>query len=293
MPCTLLENKRTTYHFQAGIIVSLFCFIVLSSCNNDKIVASVGEVELTENDAFILMQHAGLSIDSINDYKAFVNQWVENEVFKAEMKQKYPNDAWRLITLRSESFKGDLAQYYLEEIELKKQLDTIVTADEVVNYYNEHKDEFILHDYIVKALYIKIPAEVDFKPKKIHQTYLLKNDKDIIEVNSYAKLYAANFYYNDSTWIYFDELAKDIPLTKYNVDNIILNRTKTYFSDENYTYFLNIIDFKLKDEAPPVDFLQNEIKSIIVANRLHTLKEKNESVLIQRLKKNYEINIHI
>ena len=256
-------------------------------------MASVGDVELTENDAYILMQHAGLSMDSTSQYKAFLEQWVANEVYKAEIKEKYPEDVWRLINLRSESFKGDLAQFYLEETELRKQLDTIVTIAEVQNYYENHKDEFILHDYIVKALYIKIPVEVDFKEKKLNQTYLLKNDKDIIEVNSYAKLYAANFYYNDSTWIYFDELAKDIPLAKFNVDNIILNRTKTYFSDENYTFFLNIIDYKLKDEAPPVDFLQNEIKRIIVANRLHQLKEKNESSLIQRLKKKYEINIHL
>ena len=38
----------------------------------------------------------------------------------------------------------------------------------------------------------------------------------------------------------------------------------SYFSDDDYTYFLNIIDFNLKDEAPQVDFIQNEIKSIIV-----------------------------
>ncbi len=288
-----MEIRKNTYHFQAGILVSLFCLIVLSSCNNDKIVASVGDVQLTENDAYILMQHAGLSMDSANHYKDFVEQWVAYEVYKAEIKEKYPEDVWRLINLRSESFKGDLAQFYLEETELRKKLDTVVTNDEIKNYYDNHKDEFILHDYIVKALYIKIPVDIDFKTKKLNQTYLLKNDKDIIEVNSYAKLYAANFYYNDSTWIYFDELAKDIPITKYNVDNIILNRTKTYFSDEKYTYFLNIIDYKLKDEAPPVDFLQNEIKSIIVANRLHELKEKNESTLIQRLKKKYEIDIRI
>ena len=114
-----------------------------------------------------------------------------------------------------------------------------------------------------------------------------------MEVNSYAKLYAVNFYYNDSAWVYFNELTKDIPLTKYNVDNIVLNRSKTYFSDEEYTYFLNIIDFTLKDDAPPVDFLKNEIKSIIVANRLQILKEKNESKLIQRIKKKYEITNHI
>jgi len=285
-----LVNNLKPYYFQAGILVSLFCLLLLASCSgNDKVIASVNDSELTENDAFILMRHAGLNFDSIADKNEFVDQWIENEVFKAEMKELYPEE-WKLIQLRASNYSGDLAKFYLEENELKKQLDTIVSMNEITEYYNSHKDEFVLHDYIVKAMYLKIPKGIDFKAKNIQQKYLLKNDKDIIEVNSYAKLYAVNFYYNDSAWVYFNELTKDITLTKYNTDNIVLNRTKTYFSDDDYTYFLNIIDFNLKDEAPPVDFLQNEIKSIIVANRLQILKEKNESKLIQRIKKKYEIS---
>lgn len=285
----MVSNSKP-YYFQAGIIVSLFCLLLFTSCSdNEKVIASVEDVELTENDAFVLMRHAGLNIDSLAERNAFIDQWIENEVFKAEMKELYP-DEWKLIQLRASGYAGDLAKFYLEENELKKKLDTIVSINEITAYYNTHKDEFILHDYIVKAMYLKIPKEVDFKAKDIQQKYLLKNDKDVIEVNSYAKLYAVNFYYNDSAWVYFNDLTKDIPLTKYNTDNIVLNRTKTYFSDDEYTYFLNIIDYNLKDEAPPVDFLQNEIKSIIVANRLQVLKEKNESKLIQRIKKNYEIS---
>lgn len=285
-----MVNNLKPYYFQAGILVSLFCLLLLASCSgNDKVIASVNDSELTENDAFILMRHAGLNFDSIADKNEFVDQWIENEVFKAEMKELYPEE-WKLIQLRASNYSGDLAKFYLEENELKKQLDTIVSMNEITEYYNSHKDEFVLHDYIVKAMYLKIPKGIDFKAKNIQQKYLLKNDKDIIEVNSYAKLYAVNFYYNDSAWVYFNELTKDITLTKYNTDNIVLNRTKTYFSDDDYTYFLNIIDFNLKDEAPPVDFLQNEIKSIIVANRLQILKEKNESKLIQRIKKKYEIS---
>lgn len=282
-----------TYLYQAGIFVSLFCLILLSSCsNNDKVIASVGDVELTENEAYILMKNAGLSMDSVSDLKMFVDEWIESEVYKSELKNTDP-EKWKLTQLRSQLYSGDLAKFYIEELELKKQLDTVVKQSEIQAYYDSHKDEFVLHDYIVKAMYLKIPKEVDFKKKDIQQKYLLKNDKDVIEINSYAKLYAENFYYNDSIWVYFNELTKDIPITKYNIDNIVLNRTKTYFSDDEYTYFLNIIDYKLKDEAPPVDFLQNEIKSIIVANRLQTLKEKNESKLIQRIKKKYEIINHL
>lgn len=288
-----LAIKRFTYHFQAGIVVSLFCLITLLSCQGKgEIVAQVDDIELSENEAYVLMKYFGFDPDNQEEYRAFLNNWCENEALKAEMKENYPED-WELVRLRSESFSGELALYYLQEIELKKDLDTVVGQDEIQQYYESHTDEFILHDYIVKALYLKIPAELDFQEEEVHLNYLLKNDKDLTEINSYAKLYAENYYFNDSTWNYFNKIASDIPATKYNVDNIVLNRTKTYFSDDEYTYFVNIIDYKLKDEAPPVDFLQQEIKNIIVGNRLQELIEKNESKMIQRIKEKHEITIHI
>jgi hypothetical protein len=273
-------------------MASLFCFYSLVSCSeNESVLAKVDTVELTENDAQILMTHLGYNAQNKEEYNKFIEEWCENEAFKNELKLEYP-ESWNLIKLRSELFSGELAKYHIEEIELKKLLDTFVSQAEIEKYYNSQKDEFILHDYIVKALYLKIPKNLDFKSKNVHLSYMLKNDKDLLEVNSYAKLYAEDYYFNDSTWEYFQVLTKDIPLAKYNIDNIVLNRTKTYFSDDNFTYFLNVIDFKLKDEAPPIDFLQKEIKEIIIASRLQDLKTKNENKLIQRIISKHEIIIN-
>jgi hypothetical protein len=286
-----LANKINIYRIQAGIFVSLFCFALASCGEKDKTVAKVGDIELKESEAVVLMEHYDLDINKESEYKAFLKEWCNQEVYKQELKQNHP-EQYELVRLRADGFQSELAKYYLEEISLKKKLDTIVSKKEMEDFYNEHKEEFILHDYIVKALYLKIPKSVDFKEKKIHQKFMLKNDKDLNEINSYSKLYAENFYFNDSSWIYFTELSEDIPLTKYNVDNIVLNRTKTYFSDEDHTYFLNIIDYKLKDEAPPLDFLRDQIREIIVTKRLQQLKDKNGPKLLKEIKSKYEITIN-
>lgn len=236
------------------------------------------------------MKHQGLNYDNKQERKTFVRQWTEQELYRQELKTNHP-DEWRLVELRASEYEGDLSKYYLEEIYIQEKLDTIVSKEELKAYYEAHQDEFLLNDYIVKALYLKIPKELDFKADNVQTSYLLKNDKDLAEINSYAKLYAQNYYFDDSAWVYFDELAKDIPLEKYNVDNIVLNRTKTYFSDDNHWYFLNIIDYKLKDEAPPLEFLEDRIRNIIVSQRLNDIREKSESKLLKELKKKHEINI--
>lgn len=285
-----MVNSQTKYLFQAGILVGLFCFLTACSEEN-KVVARVGETELLESDVHVLMKHKGYDSKDKEEYREFISEWCENEIFNQELKITDP-DKWKLIQLRSQMYQGDLSKFYLEEIKIKKALDTIVSLEESQAYYDSHKDEFILNDYIVKALYLKIPKDLDFKEEEVHLNYLLKNDKDLAEINSYAKLYAENYYFDDSAWVYFDKITEDIPLTKYNIDNIVLNRTKTYFSDEEHWYFLNIIDYKLKDEAPPLDFLKDQIQGIIVSKRLNDLREKSEVNLIKELKKKHEVTIY-
>ncbi|MFZ9028296.1 MAG: hypothetical protein ACO2Z9_04730 [Crocinitomicaceae bacterium] len=254
-------------------------------------IATVGEGELYEHDLYLLMKNQGLNPDDTASRTDFILNWIDQQVYLAELKANYP-DEYHTVELRSNQFAADLAKYELEEIILRQQLDTVVTEEQLLSYYNDHAEEFALPDYLVKGLYLKIPKEADFKTKKINRHYLLKNDKDIVQVDSYAKLYALNYYYNDSSWIYFSEFAKDLPVKKYNRDNIVLNRTKTYFSDDEYTYFLNILDFKLKDEAPPMEFLRSEIKDIIIAKRLQELKDKREIKILEKLKDNHEISLN-
>ncbi len=187
---TVLANRKNTYLKQAGFVVSLFCFLV-SCSDSDTILATVGEAELTENDAFVLMKHRGLDYNDKKERRAFLEDWCHEEIYKKELQENHPKD-WKLVQLRSNAYAGDLAQYYLEEIQVRKMLDTLVSDEELQAYYDAHQDEFLLNDYIVKALYLKIPKELDFKEEDVHINYLLKNDKDLSEVNSYAKLYAEN-----------------------------------------------------------------------------------------------------
>lgn len=267
--------------------------IAFTSCqNNDKVLAQVNEAQLTESQARLFMEEVGLDFSSKEEKKQFALDWINRQVFLEELNKTSPSKA-DLVTVKADQYKSELAKYYIEQDFILQELDTIVKQEELESYFEEHKTDFTLNDYIVKALYLKIPKGLDLSETSIKSDYLLKNDKDPLEVISFAKLYAENFFYNDTTWTYFSEISKDIPQTKYNKDNVVLNRTKTYFSDDQYTYFLNIIDFKLSDAVPPLDFVKDQIREVIVMNRLQKLKEKNASKWLQTIKKKNEIKLNI
>ena len=183
---------------------------------------------------------------------------------------------------------GDLSRFYLEENYIQKQVESTINDSVINDYFEKHKQEFSLNDYIVRALYKKVPKEAP-NQDQLRQHYLLKKDKDYSKVISYAKLYAENFYYDDSTWIYFDELTKDAPTEKIKKDSIVPQRIKTYFSDGEYVYYLNIIDYKFKDATPPMDFLKPMIEQLLIAQKMNELKDKKGSSFIHKLKQKHEI----
>lgn len=246
--------------------------------------------ELKKKEAETLMDHLGYDINNKTDWQLFLENWVKFEVYRQELKQVDP-DKSAIVQFKGESFMGELSGFYLEEAMILTKLDSIVSDKEIQTYYDKNKNSFVLQDYLVKALYIKIPKGIDIE-QKIREVYVLKNDKDLTKLNSYAKLYAENFYFDDEQWVYFTELTKDIPLKQLNRDNLVLNRTKTYFSDEEFTYFINIIDFKLKDETPPLDFLRDQIREIILSERINRLREQLGTQLYNDLKQKHAITIH-
>jgi hypothetical protein len=286
----LVSNPNRSFK-QADIYVSLFCLFLLFSCSTkDQVVAEVNDKELTKKEAETLMDHLGYDINNKTDWQMFLDNWVKFEVYRQELKQVDP-DKSAIVQLKGESFMGELSGFYLEEAMILSKLDSIVKDKEIQTYYDKNKNSFVLQDYLVKALYLKIPKGTDIE-QKIREVYVLKNDKDLTKLNSYAKLYAENFYFDDEQWVYFTELTKDIPLKQLNRDNLVLNRTKTYFSDEEFTYFINIIDFKLKDDTPPLEFLRDQIREIILSERINRLREQLGTQLYNDLKQKHAITIH-
>ncbi len=251
----------------------------------------MNEHELTEADAKVLMSHLGYDFAKPEDLLAFVDKWVEAMVMQDENEEVEPLKA-KVADYRASLFKGELSQYFLTEKELMKSVDSTATDEELKDYYQSHIDEFELQDFIVKALFIKLPKAAP-KLDEIKEAYLLKNDKDIARIESYAKLYADDFYFDDENWIFFQEIRKKMPSRSINTDNIVLNRSKTYFESDDNIYFINVLDYTLKSESPPFEFVQDQIKERLIGQRMNAKRTEVEKKLITRLKNKHDIKINL
>ena len=278
-------------HRISGIVLFVGTLLFLQSCSNDDLLAKVNDHELTENDAEMLMNNLGYDSKKKEDRTVFVDKWVDAMLMQDEIAESNEKMA-KVADFRASLFKGELANYFLAEEQLIKSIDTVATEKELKDYYEKHKNEFELQDFIVKALFIKLPVDAP-KMDEIKDAYLLKNDKDIARIESYAKLYADDFYFDDQNWIFFQEIRGKMPSRSINSNSIVLSRSKTHFEADGFVYFINVLDYKLKSESPPFDFIKDQIRERLIGQRMNAKRTEVEKKLNERLKNKHEITINL
>lgn len=265
-------------------------FVTLSllhvSCGVDEqvdkgvVLASVNDVELTEKEMLYHMPEGLSEEDSMLFVEKFVDQWIEEQVVYQKAKEVLPEKAQN-VDYQLEDYKRSLLIYTYEQFYIQDRLDTAVAFADIESYYNENQEDFILKDYIVKAVYAKYtPNTPDLD--KVTQWYKFKAENDWISLQSHANLYSIKFFNDTSKWVYFDEILNEVPLTDFNKETFIRKKKNITFEDEEgMIYYLNVLDSKLQDETSPLAFEKDKIRGILLNIRMNELRKelKNELIL--------------
>jgi len=195
--------------------------------NNRKKVVSINGTILYENELINDIPSGLLEEDSINFINQYINNWIKDQLVLKKAEDLLPEHV-KNINNKVKKYRNSLITYEYEQIYIKKRLDTIINDEEIEDYYNDHSDDFILKDYIVKCMYLKINKNAPDQ-KNLKKYYLLNNEEDELFLRTYSLKHAIEFYYNNEEWVYYDEILKKIPLQDFNKKKIHSKKEKTNF----------------------------------------------------------------
>ena len=219
-----------------------------------------------------------------------IDLWVNQQLIQLEIQNKLPE------VNKIQALKIDQELYYMQLFELEnayiqEHIDSVVTIEQIEEYYTDHREKYKSSSYVVKALYIKVPDTLAQK-ETLRSVFMLKNDKDFDEVKKYGNLYATNFYLAKDKWIYFDDLVKEIPMSQQQKKKLILNRGEATFELDGYTYFINVIDYRSKRISSPLEVEKSVIKAHILKKRVNRLRKKAKETIIENVRKNSSVTYH-
>lgn len=265
--------------------------LIFFSCKNStaeekeadaKIVAKAGEENLDINAFSEEFVSTGNSKDSLYHAKRSIESWATEALFNQEALEKL-NDGELNIEEKVASYRKSLVNYIYETKLIEANLDTAISKQEIEGYYNEHRANFILKENIIKVNYFKIPVRTPVLPK-IKKLLGSSNPKDKEQLNTLCIQNAENFFMNDSTWLFLDDIKKEIPALKEQPDFNLSAGRVVEFTDDLYYYYLKVKDVKVKNGLSPINFEAQNIKKFIINMRKAQLIMTYKKALLEKAK---------
>lgn len=250
-------------------------------------MAEVNEEKLYMDDLLHYMKLERLSPDNPKELERFVERWIQQEMIRSEMHRNHP-EIYRKNNWSSRETLYQLNLFELENIYINEKLDTLVTQEEIMRYYRQNKDNYLDKSFIVKALYIKIPDSIP-ATKTIEKHFLLKKDKDRDEILRIGNLYATNFYFEEEKWIFFEDLARELPIPEGTKERLIVSKGNGIFTENENVYFINILDYRIKSTTAPLAFEIENIKRNILKRRSNTLRKEIHEIIINEIEPEHNV----
>ncbi len=250
----------------------------MSACNkretaHKKPVVEVNGTYLYLDDILKDMPKGLKGNDSIVFVQNYTNKWIDNQLF-LQKQNMLSSEERQKIDNKVQEFRNSLTIYEIKQ-KFLSEADTNVTDEEIKEYFQSNKQNFLLSYPIVKGYFIKIPSKVSPSPV----INFLKND-DINGLKDYVLSNQGYLKDFSSKWENYYRIVQLLPLN--NAHNYSLPKKGIItIKDSAYVYILNIKEIKKDGEVMPFQLCYNDIKNI--------LKKRKQKLYLERIsKKLYE-----
>ena len=208
---------------------------------------------------------AGVSAaDSSDIVRRYVDRWVNQQIFLHHAMESLPAEKAD-FERQVREYENSLWIHAYENDLVSKDMDTVVTEQELLDYYEGREDQFTLRDHIVQATYIKLPLRAP-DAGQVRSLYRSDDEESIERLEQYSLQHAAAYSVDPAKWMLFNDIMMDMPVDE-DPAVFLRNNRATEITDDYYRYFLYIHDYRLRGDVSPFDFAKNNIRMLVLNQR--------------------------
>jgi hypothetical protein len=276
------------------LLYNILGLTILSSCSlfertDDILLARLGDSYLYESDVKSILNTNISSADSLAFIQQYIQNWAQEELLLQKAKLNI-NLSELDIDQRLEDYRRSLLIHAYEQKLIQQNHDTVVSSISLQNYYQEHSDDYILAQDIVKLMLVKVSViapEID----SIKKWVFAKDSLNLYAIEAYAHQYAKRFYYNPNEWLNWSEFERFMPNTIKN-EAFFEHSNTLYLQDSLDVYFVRLFDSKAQGEIAPLEHVEEEIKSILLNQKKLKTVDLIQSKLLEDAKKSKQFEIY-
>ncbi len=251
----------------------LACLVIIgvASCNifeaekTDQPIARAFDQYLYHSDIADIIPDEISNQDSAIITNTYIDTWVRTQLMLNKAKESL-SDEQKNVNKKIEEYRSSLLIYSYRQKLLLQKMDTVISNKEISDYYEKNIDNFKLTSEIVKAIFVKVPVtapNIDDVRNWIRSGSIDNLDK----LEKYCINYADKFDVFNNSWVYFNTLMKQVPVKINHPNRFLRYNSNIETSDSHFHYFVHISEHKSEGEKTPLEFINNDIKSILLNKR--------------------------
>jgi len=274
----------------------LFIVLVLSACTHlfqsdqeDRIVARANDKYLHLSELKERIPDGLPERDSITLAENYITKWIQQEILIQKAKESLKSDE-QDFSKQLDEYRNSLLLFTLEQKLVNQYLDTVVTQQEIEEYFAQNRSQFELKGNIVKFDFVKINKR-SRHAREFRRLLKSTAPEDILTLENYSEKNATDYWFARE-WVSMNDLLDVMPL---EVDNqaLFLRRTNYAEADDSlYIYLVRINDYKTADSISPLEFEKEKIRNIILNGRKINLIEKKRQEFIDQAFKDDKAKIY-
>jgi len=274
----------------AFIVVA--CAFVSCEWGNDRaeLIAEIGDKQLTWKEVSDVVPDNSSAEDSAALADHYINDWITKQLIISKAESNLP-DELKSFEEMIENYRSSLLIYAFEQEWVRQKLDTVVSDQEIEQYYADNEKNFQLKDYILKVKFTAISAD----SKQINALKKLFNSskpEDLVKWQQLCVEIGASYYFNEEEWMKWDEFIKQIPLEVYDIEGFLKKKNTIEFEKDNNLYLISITDYQLAGSKSPLSFEREKIRAMIINKRKLTLLETMRKDIYAKAQQDGEIKLY-
>ena len=235
----------------------------------DAVVARVGPHRLTRSELADYIPAGVSSEDSLGLAQQYIKAWAEELLF-VDLAETRLSDDEKDVTKELEEYRRTLLKYRYEERYINERLDTLISDEEVRDYYQAHKDKFLVDRPLLKTRYMVIPAG-SRNLRRLKELMASEDVVDAVAADSLAFTAAIKYVDSSDNWMDAILLARDLGTDEVSMMKALRGRFIELKGDDGNLRVAYVVDIVQKGSPAPLDYCAERIEDIILSARKHEL----------------------
>lgn len=224
------------------------------------------------------------SLSLANDY---VKKWVTQVLLfdKAESNITNQEEIDELV----EDYRKSLIIHQYQQNLVKERLEEAYTEEQLLAFYTDNKDKFRLSNSVIKGVYMKMPLGA---PKLANAQKWMRafNSKSLENLEKYSLQNATSYEYFGDKWVYFNEVAGNLPAQAQNMQAGLSKNKYIEVNDSSFHYMLRVLDYLPVGSIEPYEMAKDKIKNILLNTQKIDFIKNFENKLYDEAVKDNDIN---